>query len=212
MRVGRQPRQRMLRVYVIVGMLGVATTAFAQEPAAAARTPPASSSAAGAQSSNADTASGDLPVSLDHIRAGLKRQATESILKRVEIPPDFRIQILEQQRIDDMLSKLDFKHLNAPAPPGGLYGYDQQQRLFNSVDHPLVQPYAAFSGGELITVAIENLIARYLGPRLVNGITDAERARAERAARQEVEKAIADYCAARPDRTDIQLCTSNAVH
>ena len=90
-----------------------------------------------------------------------QRQATDSLLKRVEIPPDFRIQILEQQRINDMLSKLDFKHLKRPLPAGGLYGYDQQQRLFNSVDNPLVQPYAAFSGGELITIAIENLIARY---------------------------------------------------
>jgi hypothetical protein len=190
----------MLLVYLVVGILS-ASTAGAQEPVSSSR-------AAAQESSNADTPSAALPVSLDHIRAGLKRQATDSILKRIEIPPDFRIQILEQQRIDDMLSKLDFKHLNAPAPAGGLYGYDQQQRLFNSVDNPLVQPYAAFSGGELITVAIENLIARYLGGRLMNAVSEGDRARAERAARQEVDKAIADYCAARPDRTDIQLCVS----
>jgi hypothetical protein len=186
----------MLLVYLLIATLFSASAALAQEPSA-------SSPTAAPESSNADAQSGDLPVSLDHIRDGLKRQATDSILKRVEIPPDFRIQILEQQRINDMLSKLDFKHLNAPAPAGGLYGYDQQQRLFNSVDHPLVQPYAAFSGSELITVAIENLIAR-----VVNGISDAERARAEHAARQEVDQAIADYCAARPDRSDIQLCIS----
>ena len=191
----------MLLVYLLIGTLLSGSAALAQEPSA-------SSPTAAPESSNADVQSGDLPVSLDHIRDGLKRQATDSILKRVEIPPDFRIQILEQQRINDLLSKLDFKHLNAPAPAGGLYGYDQQQRLFNSVDHPLVQPYAAFSGSELITVAIENLIARYLGGRVVNGISDAERARAEHAARQEVDQAIADYCAARPDRSDIQLCIS----
>jgi hypothetical protein len=201
MRNGPQDLRRcMLFFYLLVAILS-ASTVTAQEPTASSR-------AAAQESSNADSQPGDLPVSLDHIRAGLKRQATESILKRVEIPPDFRIQILEQQRIDDMLSKLDFSHLKAPAPPGGLYGYDQQQRLFNPVDHPLAQPYAAFSGSELITVAIENLIARYLGGRLVNGISDFERARAERAARQEVDKAIADYCAARPDRTDLQLCAS----
>jgi hypothetical protein len=190
----------MSLIYLLVAILW-ASTVMAQEPQASSR-------AAAQGSSNADSQSGDLPVSLDHIRAGLKRQATESILKRVEIPPDFRIQILEQQRIDEMLSKLDFSHLKAPAPPGGLYGYDQQQRLFNPVDHPLSQPYAAFNGSELITVAIENLIARYVGGRLVNGISDFERARAERAARQEVDKAIADYCAARPDRSDLQLCAS----
>src|SRR5262245_12358536 len=205
MRSQPQPlRRRMLLVFLLVGVLLPASAVLAQSSQGST----ASSTAAVSESSNADSQQADLPVSLDHIRAGLKRQVTDSLLKRVEIPPDFRIQILEQQRIDDMLSKLDFKHLNAPAPAGGLYGYDQQQRLFNSVDNPLVQPYAAFSGGELITVAIENLIARYLGGRLMNAVSEGDRARAERAARQEVDKAIADYCAARPDRTDIQLCVS----
>ena len=199
---GRPQRLRrcMLFVYLLIGILAAAPVATAQEPA--------SSPAAAPESSTTDTTSSGLPVSLDNIRTGLKRQATDSILKRVEIPPDFRIQILEQQRIDDMLSKLDFKGLKGPVPPGGLYGYDQQQRLFNPVNHPLSQPYAAFSGGELITVAVENLIARYLGSRLVQGVMDADHVRAERAARQEVEKAIADYCAARPDRSDLQLCNT----
>jgi hypothetical protein len=191
----------MSLVCLLIAALLMASPAVAQEPSAS--TPGTAS-----QSSAADGQSTDLPVSLDHIRAGLKRQATDSLLKRAEIPPDFRIKILEQQKIDDMLSKLDFKGISGPAPAGGLYGYEQQQRLFNSVDHPLVQPYAAFSGGELITIAIENLIARYLGGRIVSGITEAERARAERAARVEVDRTIADYCAARPDRADIQLCQS----
>lgn len=182
---------------VILGIL-VAGPAAGQDPG--------SSSAGAAQSSAKDDRSSDLPVSLDHIRAGLKRQATDSLLRRAEIPPDFRIQILEQQKIDDMLSKLDFKSGQGPAPAGGLYGYDQQRRLFNPVDRPLAQPYAAFSGGELITIAIQNLIARYLGGRIVEGISNANRARAERAAREEVDRAIAEYCAARPDRAEIQLC------
>jgi hypothetical protein len=190
----------MSLVYLLVGILFLSPLASAQDV-------PASSSAAAARSSNADTQSSDLPVSLERIRAGLKRQATESLLIRVEIPPDFRVQILEQQRINDMLSKLDFKHLSGgPVPAGGVYGYEQQRRLFNPVDNPLVQPYAAFSGGELITIALENLIAKYLGGKALNAVSDFERARAERAARQEVDKAIADYCAARPDRAEIQLC------
>jgi hypothetical protein len=197
---GGPPRLRfcMWLVYLLIGILFTAQAAFAQASP--------SSQAAVPESSSTDSPSTNLPVSLDHIRLGLKRQATDSILKRVEIPPDFRIQILEQQRIDELLSKLDFKGLKAPAPAGGLYGYDQQQRLFNPVNNPLVQPYAAFSGGELITVAVENLMARYVGGKIVNGLSDFERARAEHAARQEVEKAIADYCAARPDRSDLQLC------
>lgn len=196
--------RRMLLLLLLAGVLVPASAVFAQEP----RTLPASSTTAAPQPSNADSQATDLPVSLDHIRAGLKRQVTDSLLKRVEIPPDFRIQILEQQRIDDMLSKLDFGHLKAPAPPGGLYGYDQQQRLFNPVNNPLVQPYAAFNSGQLLTVAAENVIGRYLGGKVISGLTDAERGRAARAARQEVEKEIADYCAARADRTDIALCAS----
>ncbi len=125
---------------------------------------------------------------------------------RPEIPADFRVQILEQQKIDDLLSKLDFKSGQGPAPAGGLYGYEQQRRLFNPVSRPLAQPYAAFSGGELITIAIENLIARYLGPKLVSSITGAQRERAERAARDEVQREIAAYCATRPDRADIYIC------
>ena len=83
---------------------------------------------------------------------------------------------------------------------------DNQQRLFRPADYPLMQPYAAFNGGELVTIAIQNLIARYLGKPLVNSLTNASHARAERAAKEEVDRGIADYCASRPDRWAILLC------
>src|SRR4051812_31337271 len=41
----------------------------------------------------------DLPVSLDHIREGLKKAPPQSLLRDVDIPADFRVQIQEQQRI-----------------------------------------------------------------------------------------------------------------
>jgi hypothetical protein len=104
------------------------------------------------------------------------------------------------------MKKLDFK--SGPAPAGGLYGFEQQRRLFSPTDYPLMQPYAAFNGGELITIALENLIARYLGGPALNALTQAARTRAEQAAREEVNREIAAYCAARPDRADIQLCTA----
>ncbi len=110
-----------------------------------------------------------------------------------------------------MLSKLDFKSGTGPVPAGGVYAYEQQRRLFNPVDHPLAQPYSAFSGGELITIALQNLVARYLGGALVNSITDAERARAERAAREEVARDIEGYCGRRPDRAHIDLCARSDV-
>ena len=103
------------------------------------------------------------------------------------------------------MSTLDFK--TGPAPPGGLYGYEQQKRLWNSVDHPLMQPYAAFSGGELITLAIENLAGKYLGGRLLSAVSAAQRARAEEAARAEVSRTIAEYCAAQPGQgAAIEIC------
>lgn len=180
--------------------MAVAVPAVAQDP---------SVSSAGAEKSPArDTAAdknppADLPVSLDRIREGLKKPA-EPALHNLDVRADFSIQIEEQHRINEIMSKLDFK--SGPAPAGGLYSYEQQLRLFNPTDRPLQQPYAAFSGGELITIAIENLIARYLGGRAVNAVTSAERSRAEAQARQEVDQAVAEYCAGRSDRADIQLC------
>jgi len=147
----------------------------------------------------------DLPVSLDHIREGLKK-GDSPLLRANELPPDFRLDIVEQQKIDELLKKLDFK--SGPAPGGGLYGYDQQRRLFNPTARPLQQPYAAFSRGEFLTIAAENLIAKYLGARLIGAMSDGERSKAERAAREEIDREIAAYCAARPDRADIQLCTT----
>ena len=145
-------------------------------------------------------------ASLDRIREALSRPPARSLLRDLkDLKADFRSEIEIRQKLDALLSTLDFK--TGPAPPGGLYGYEQQQRLWNSVDHPLRQPYAAFSGSELITVAIENLAARYLGGHLLSALTAAQRARAEEAARAEVSRAIADYCAAQPDRgAAIEIC------
>jgi hypothetical protein len=192
---------------VLIGALAV-STASAQDvrPSSPSGT---QSSESATQSSGqvTDTKRPSLPVSLEHIRKGLKRQATESLLRKAEIPADFRIHVIEQQKLDDMLSKLDFKSGVGPVPAGGIYAYEQQRRLFNPVDQPLAQPYSAFSGGELITIALENLVARYLGGALIDGISDAERARAERAAREEVARDIDTYCRRHPDRMRLELCT-----
>ena len=129
------------------------------------------------------------------------------MLSTFERPPDFTVEIEERLTIEEILSKLlDFKA--GPVPAGGLYAYEQQRQLFNPVDHPLRQPYAAFSGAELITIAIQNLMVKYLGGRLLSAVSSAERARAEKAARDEVSRAIAEYCAAKPDRgASLSICT-----
>lgn len=152
---------------------------------------PASSAGSG-QSEDAG-----LPVSLDRIREGLARPAREGGLKNLDLKPDFMIYVEEQDHLRAILSKLDFA--GGPAPAGGLYGYEQQQRAFSKTERPLQQPYAAFSGGELITLAIEGLMQKYLGGALVNAVKGAQRSRAEQAARTEVATAIATYCDAQPD-------------
>ena len=93
--------------------------------------------------------------------------------------------------------------------PGGLYAYEQQRQLFPSVDNPLVQPYAAFNQGELLTILIENLVGKYLGGKALNAISKAERARAEAAAREEVRTAVAEYCNAQPNAgAGLAICAS----
>lgn len=149
---------------------------------------------------------GELPVSLERIRAGLRREVRNSLLRRYDIPADFRVHVLEQQKLDDLLSKLDFKSGQGPAPPGGLYGYEQQRRLFNPVDRPLAQPYAAYSPGQFFTIALENILGSYLGGKALQALKDANRERAERAARDQVAYEIAAYCGTRPDRAEIALC------
>src|SRR5580704_7681507 len=130
----------------------------------------------------------DLPVSLARIRDRLARAATPGLLLRdVQDPPTFRLEILERRKIEELLSTLDFK--SGPKPPGGVYAYEQQRMLFPSVDNPLVQPYAAFSPGELAVVTAESL-AGNMGARYVaKALKSAFRSYQVEAARAEVEKA-----------------------
>jgi acyl-CoA hydrolase len=58
-----------------------------------------------------------------------------------------------------------------------------------------MQPYSAFNQGQLATILIENLLEQYFGGRMIKGIADASRARAEEAAREEVQRALAEFCA-----------------
>jgi hypothetical protein len=146
----------------------------------------------------------NLPVSLDKIREGLQQTPTLS-LRTLDERPIFRMQILERQKIEELLATLNFKA--GPVPAGGLYMYEQQRQMFNPVDRPLMQPYAAFSGPELLTILIENLVGRYLAGKVVNTVSKLERERAEANAREEVRAAVAQYCNAQPNLgAGIQIC------
>ena len=136
---------------------------------------------------------GSLPVSLDRIKKALAEPPARP-LRGLDEVPHFRVEIQERQKIDELLDTLKFD--SGPAVPGGLYGYEQQQLAFPKTSDPLMQPYAAFNQGELLTVAIENLLAQYVGPKMLHGIAEASRQRAEQAAREEVQRALAEFCSA----------------
>jgi hypothetical protein len=151
------------------------------------------------------------PVSLDKIRGELAKPMP-AIRGLSEQEVHFEVQIQERQKIEELLATLDFKTgpTGTPTYPGGWAALDQQKVINNAVESPLTQPYAAFSTSELLTIAIENLTAKYLGGRVVDAVTSAERARAERAARAEVAQAMGDFCAGQPNHgAGLQACDIN---
>jgi len=177
---------RMRLTTLVLAVLMMAAGAVAQTPA----TPPSGETGVSTQQD-----AGQLPVSLDKIKQALAETPAEP-LRGLDERPRFRTGISEKQTIsiDDLIRSMDFK--SGPAVPGGLYGYEVSRQAFPATDNPLRQPYAAFNQPELLTVVIENLAAKYLGGRALDSVSSAERARAEQAARDEVQKAIADYRAA----------------
>jgi len=181
----------------------VASPAWAQPLAELPRPSPDQESASATKDGPPEL---DLPISLDKIKAGLQQAAPLS-LRTLDERPTFRIQIRERQKIEELLAALNFKA--GPVPAGGVYAYEQQRQIFNPVDNPLVQPYAAFNQPELLTILIENLAGKYLAGRALSAVTSAERGRAEAAARLEVRQAVGDYCAAQPDGgAGIQICST----
>jgi hypothetical protein len=150
-------------------------------------------------------------VSLERIREGLARPEPK-LLRSLDIKPDFIVYIQEREHIQAILNGLDFKLKGIVTPPGGLRAYEQQQVIGSKTSNPLGQPYAAFSGGELITLAVQGLLQRYLGGKIKDAVGSAMRTLAERAAEREVSQAIAEYCAARPDGGEsLQICRIEAM-
>ncbi len=147
----------------------------------------------------------NLPVSLERIRETLIRLPERPAIRGMDRKPDFSVTTIEErQRLQELFRSLEYKI--GPTVPGGLYNYEQQRLLFNKTNHPLEQPYAAYSGGELVTLAIEGLVQQFVAGRIAHAISGIERARAEKVARQEVSRAIAEFCAAQSDRTQIEIC------
>lgn len=152
------------------------------------------------------------PVSLDRIREGL-RQTPTTRLRGLDEVPNFKVEIHERARpftLEELIKSMAPEFKAGPVPAGGVYAYEVNRQASNPVDNPLAQPYAAFNQPQLLTVLIENLVGKYLAGKAANGVTAAERAHAETAARDEVRRAVAEYCAAQPDGgRGIDICTTS---
>jgi hypothetical protein len=132
-------------------------------------------SAQSAEGPQGAAAPGELPVSLSRIRAALERPTTLRI--EPETKADFKVDVNEVQRFRDLLDLLDFG--NGPAVPGGLYGYEQR-RMLGQQSQPLF-----------------NIDVSGIGQSIGTAVAKARRARAERLAREEVRRALNDFCATR---------------
>jgi len=123
----------------------------------------------------------NLPVSLDRIRDGLAFREP-SILDALDRQANFRVEVKQQRpnpNFMEMFAPGSFD--GGPVPPGGLYAYEQQRMLFPNS-----------------TPAIFTIDTLPAFRALVNAIGDARRARAAAAARAEVARAMAEFCAAQP--------------
>jgi hypothetical protein len=198
---------RLILLVLMAALSAAPAPAGQAQPSTKPDPPSSSGNEAGQQESQPQDT--NLPVSLDRIRQALEQPPIHTLRGLNEIPT-FKVEIHERQRLslDDLMKSLDFK--TGPVPAGGLYGFEQQRQMWNATEHPLQQPYAAFNQGELLTILVENLVGKYLVGKALGALTAAERSRAEAAAREEVERAIAEYCAAQPNAgTGIRICTSS---
>jgi hypothetical protein len=117
--------------------------------------------------------SGNLPVSMRRIRDALRKP--EGLRVRPAPRADFKVEINETQRFRDLLDLLDFG--SGPVAPGGWYS-SQQRQLLGQQSQPLVSFDAAA-----------------MGQAVGSAISKARRARAERLARDEVQRALIEFCA-----------------
>ncbi len=192
------PGMRLVNLLLAALLAGSATPAAAQQPSTP-ETPPAST----AEDNPAAETQTSLPVSVDRIREELAKTPAVPLIRGLNEQPTFRSGVEERITLEHFFKPEDFQV--GPVPPGGLYAYEMQRVVSNPVSDPLAQPYAAFSGGQLLTIAIENLLFKYLGGRLTRAFADDTAAQA--AAEAEVARAIAEYCAAQPGGgVRIEIC------
>jgi hypothetical protein len=154
----------MVAVVLILGAMAGAQSPAPSDPPSPAAAPPSSA------------AQRQLPISLARVRAGLERPPVLR-LTVPDPPPDFRIEIQQRPFIQDLIERLDFS--SGPMPRGGIYAYEQQQRMGTpEIAQPLVMVDA---------LGIASSVRK--------AVSSARRSHAEAAAREEVQRALAEFCA-----------------
>src|SRR3954447_12491389 len=160
-------------------------------------------SAAGAQpapdAGKASSAAPSVPVSIDRIREALAQPPPAEPLKGLNEQPTFRLQIQERQKVNQIMDSIKFDGGAGPEVAGGRANYEMQRLLFPPVDNPRVQPFAAFSTGEVLTLAAEALVEKLVAPKMSRLFEGVLRGQSEREAREEVARSLAAFEAAHPD-------------
>jgi hypothetical protein len=180
------------------------TAILAAAPAAAQPAPPSTSPAVGAST----TQDFDLPVSLDRIRGKLE-QPPAVTLEGLNDIPNFKVEVQEKQKLEDLLAAIfkDVKKVYVPAEGVEMQEMERNWSQALSENPLLEQPYSGFSGHEIVAITVENVVGRWLAGPAMRALSSAQRAAAERAARDEVRTTIAQYCAAQPNHgAGIEIC------
>jgi len=148
-----------------------------------------------------------LPVNLERIRGKLD-QPPAITLRGLDVP-NFKVEVQEKQKIEDLVAAIFRDVKKVHIPPEGVYMQEMERQWDGALsENPLLEhPYSAFSGSEIVAITIENVVGRLLAGPAIRALSAAQHAAASRAAREEVRAAIAEYCAARPSRgSGIQIC------
>jgi hypothetical protein len=122
----------------------------------------------------------ELPVSLARIRVALDRPAPLR-LTLPESKADFHIEIRPRLLYSpSLLGPVEtlWSTTTAPVPPGGLHAFEQRQRLGDPWSQPMMSV-------DLLSI----------GSAVRKAVANARRSSAEKAAREEVRRALAEFCA-----------------
>jgi hypothetical protein len=188
---------RVIAQLVTMISLSVAVSAQQTRPAApSGQSSPAQDEVTGQETAKEGTLA--LPVSLDKIREALAQPPPPAdLLKGLNEQPTFRLEVRERQRFEELMKNIKFES-GGPVVAGGRDNYDQLQRNFPRIDNPRVQPYGAFSTGEILTLGVEAFVAKYVAQKVGHVFSDVLRTQEEREAREEVARSLAAFWAAQP--------------